>query len=259
MSDAVRPAATVVLIRDTPSGVEAWLLRRVRQMAFAPGMTVFPGGRVDELDGAGGVPWAGGEPDQVATRMGSSAALVRASMVAAVRETFEEAGVLLTRPPHAVSDSRDAGWLEARRRRVEAGELPFVRLLDELGLAVDATLIRAWARWITPAGEARRYDTVFYVAALPSGAQARAETSEAEHAQWIRPADALAEHLAGSRPMLAPTVVTLSELADFTRVDDVLVAAQRRSLTPIRPHIETGQDGIRSAVLPDGRAFAMPP
>ena len=102
-------------------------------------------------------------------RFGCEVSDARASTVAAIRETFEETGVLLTRPPHDVVSDVDAGLLADRRRQVEAHEVAFTALLDELGLAVDADLIRPWAHWIAPAAEPRRYDTFFYVAALPSG------------------------------------------------------------------------------------------
>ena len=252
-SVTARPAATVALLRDAATGFEVWLMRRVAQMAFAAGMTVFPGGRVEPQDRVADVPWIGRAP---ASRHPASAAEARAAMIAAVRETFEETGVLLTRPPHAEVDD-DGGRLTDERRRVEAGELPFGRLLAGRGLAVDAGLIRPWARWITPALESRRYDTWFYVAALPTGSHARMVTSEAHQADWLRPADALAEHQAGRRPMLPPTVVTLQELAGFGRVDDVLAAAEGRPLDPVEPHIGVAADGGRAVILPDGRAFRL--
>lgn len=256
---SARPAASVILLRDAPGGIQAWLLRRVQRMAFAAGMTVFPGGRVDERDGAPGLPWAGDDPGRSAARLAVPTATVRASMVAAVRETFEETGVLLTRPPYASSDDAEATrWLRGRRREVEAGQRAFADLLSELGLAVDAALIRPWARWITPAQEGRRYDTVFYVAALPIGADAQPGTTEAEQAQWLRPPDALAQYAAGHRPMLAPTVVTLGELAAFDRVEDVLAAANARSLDAVRPTVAVGPDGAQTVVLPDGRTFHRP-
>ena len=266
---AARPAATVVLLRDAVAGVEVWLLRRVSAMAFAPGASVFPGGRVDPADGVGdgtadggadgaaGVSWAGDDPAATAGRFGCSAGEARASVMAAIRETFEETGVLLTRPPYDVVSDSGARDLAARRRRVEAHELAFTALLDELGVAVDADLIRPWARWITPAAEPRRYDTFFYVAALPPGATAHAETSEAVEARWISPADALAEHARGDRPMLPPTVVTLRELAGFSSVAAVLAASTTRSLAVVEPDFVT-VDGRLQVRLPDGRLFPVP-
>lgn len=256
-TELTRPAATVVLLRDTSAGVETWLMRRVREMAFAAGMTVFPGGRVDERDGTADVPWAGDQPDRLALRLGVPATLVRATLVAAARETFEETGVLLTRPAHVAPPDLDAGWLGHRRHQVEAGQLAFAALLVELRLAIDAELIRAWARWITPEPERRRYDTFFYVAALPAGAQAHPETREADQAQWIRPAEALADYAAGRRPMLPPTVVVLRELTGFARTGDVLAAAAGRALEPIHPRMDVRSDGVRTVTLPDGERFEL--
>ena len=258
----VRPAATVILLRDAgdqmgPRGIEVWLLRRVSAMAFAAGASVFPGGRVDAADGSGLVAWAGADPAAVAARFGCAVSAARASMVAAIRETFEETGVLLTRPAHDVVSDADADLLAERRRQVEAHELAFTALLDELGLAVDADLIRPWARWITPSAEPRRYDTFFYVGALPSGATAHAETSEAIEAGWITPADALAEHSRGERPMLPPTVFALRELVGFHSVAAVMVASLDRSLVAVEPEFVT-VDGRRQVRLPDGQLFPVP-
>lgn len=265
MTAPVRPAATVILLRDAVSdpgsdssgGVEVWLLRRVKAMAFAAGASVFPGGRVDAVDGSGDVAWAGADPARTAERFGCEVSDARASTVAAIRETFEETGVLLTRPPHDVVSDVDAGLLADRRRQVEAHEVAFTALLDELGLAVDADLIRPWAHWITPAAEPRRYDTFFYVAALPSGATAHAETTEAIEAGWITPAEALAEHARGERPMLPPTVVALREMIEFPSVDAVLEGSSGRSLAVVEPEFVT-IDGRLQIRLPDGQLFPVP-
>lgn len=261
----VRAAATVVLLRDAAGGLEVWLLRRVRGLAFAGGASVFAGGRVDDADHGevAGLPVSGEHAARLADRLGCSVADARASTVAAIRETFEETGVLLTRPVGAVGadvgTAADGRWLRDQRRRVEAHERSFSSVLTELEVAVDADLIRAWARWITPVGEPRRYDTAFYVAALPRGATAHPETTEASDAGWIAPAAALAEYKRGERPMLAPTVVTLGELTAFTRVHDVLAAADARSLTPVEPELVNVEGGVTTVRLPDGRHFPRLP
>lgn len=265
MTAPAKPAATVILLRDSVhdpardgnGGIEVWLLRRVRAMAFAAGASVFPGGRVDAADGSDEVAWAGADPARTAERFGCALSEARASTVAAIRETFEETGVLLTRPPHDVVSDADAGLLAERRRQVEAHERAFTALLDELGLAVDADLIRPWAHWITPPAEPRRYDTFFYVAAMPTGATAHAETSEAIEAGWISPAEALAEHARGERPMLPPTVVALRELAEFRSVGAVLAASLERSLAVIEPEFVTLDDRLQIR-LPDGQLFPVP-
>jgi 8-oxo-dGTP pyrophosphatase MutT (NUDIX family) len=247
-------AATVILLRDATAGLEVWLLRRVRALAFAGGASVFPGGRVDPADFDDCADFDGCAGSAAAIRFGCSPGEARALTMAAIRETFEETGVLLTRPVLAAAP--DERGRQDLRRRVEAHELTFAAALTSLDSAVDAELIRPWARWITPAGERRRYDTHFYVAALPAGATAYPETTEASDARWITPAAALAEHERGERPMLPPTLVVLSELTAFERVPDVLAASDARTLAPVEPGLVT-TDGVVEAVLPDGRRFPL--
>ncbi len=191
-----------MLLRDgapgSPSpGVEVWALTRASGMAFAAGMTTFPGGKVDAEDGDG--PWPGLDAEQVAevaARFSCDRPLARSLLVAAIRELFEETGVLFTSPP---------GDLLAQRGAIERGELAFSAVLDAHGLALDASGVLPWARWVTPEGEARRYDTRFFVAALPPGAQAQDLTTEASVAGWVPVRVALAEAAAGTRRLLPPT------------------------------------------------------
>lgn len=247
MTDVViRDAATVVLLRNGADGVEAWLLTRVSQMAFAAGMTVFPGGRVEAADA--GLPFTGDACAAVAARFGCTEASARALVGGAVRETFEETGVLLTTPPAALGHAR---------ADVEAGRVSFGELLREHGLAIDPEGLRPWARWVTPAGEVRRYDTRFFVGALPPGAEAQDVTSESSAASWIGVGAALEEVQRGERMMLPPTMVTLASLAGFATVAEALAAAPARSVEPVRPTIRV-TDADVVAVLPDGTSFAMP-
>lgn len=225
----MRDASTVALLRDGRRGVEAWLLTRVAHLAFAAGMTVFPGGRVEPGDAD--LPWAAAPP--------ADAALVGA----AVRETFEETGVLLGVPRLD---------LRADRADVEAGRTPFGALLRSHGVVIDASGLHPWARWITPEAEARRYDTRFFVAALPPGTEPAAVTGEAVRAGWVSVGEALAQRERGERRMLPPTIMTLRSIAPFPAVADVLAAASGRSLEPVRARIENGQ-----VVLPGGERFAL--
>jgi 8-oxo-dGTP pyrophosphatase MutT (NUDIX family) len=228
-SRGVRDASTVVVLRDSACGIEAWLLTRVAHLAFAAGMTVFPGGRVEPGDAE--LPWAGAPPAEPAL------------VGAAVRETFEETGVLLGVP------QLDLG---AERADVEAGRTPFGALLRSHGAAIDPSGLRPWARWITPEAEARRYDTRFFVAALPDGQEPAAVTGEAVRARWVPVAEALAQWERGERRMLPPTIMTLRSVAPFPGVADVLAAAPGRSLEPVRARVENGQ-----VVLPSGERFAL--
>src|SRR5438045_1846059 len=155
----IRDAATVVLLRDGAIGIETWMLTRSREMVFAAGKTVFPGGRVDDADGD--LPFADNTDDDIAElaeRFRTDPDAARRLVGAAVRETYEETGVLLTIP---------RADLAASRSDVEDGRVAFGDLLREHGLAVDGSCLRPWSRWVTPPGESRRYDTRFFIAALP--------------------------------------------------------------------------------------------
>jgi len=242
----VRDAATVVLLRDGAAGIEAWLLTRAAAMVFAAGMSVFPGGRVDSEDAA--LPIAGGDLDEMALRFGCDRAAATALVGAGVRETFEETGVLLSVP------SAD---LSGARADVELGRVGFGDLLAANGLAVDGASLRPWARWVTPPNEVRRYDTHFFVAALPPAAVAQDVTSESSAASWVPVALALEDSREGRRGLMPPTLATLTSLLEFATVADVLAAAPARDLAPVRPRVHI--DGDRVAIeLPDGTRIPMP-
>jgi 8-oxo-dGTP pyrophosphatase MutT (NUDIX family) len=245
-----RPAASVILLRDGPHGVEAWLMRRVVGMAFAGGMTVFPGGRVDASDADSRIKTVGGDVAALARRLGESAEDARAALVAAARELFEETGVMLCRPTPSI-ETRDL------RRQLEDRVLSFADVLGEVGGVLDFDALRPWARWVTPESEPRRYDTHFYLAALPDGAEADDDTSEASAAHWLGVRAALAEAASGTRLMLPPTLVMLRDLAAFDTVQGALDAAPTRPLKAVRPVLEAGQSGLL-ARLPDGSTLPMP-
>ncbi len=242
----IRPAATVVLLRDAPSGIEAWLLTRVTNMVFAAGMSVFPGGRVDDADAD--LPMAGGDFAAMSGRFGCSESAARGYVGAAVRETFEETGVLLTVP------SAD---LSGARTDVEAGRVSFGDLLRDHGLAVDAEALHPWSRWITPPGERRRYDTHFFIGALPPGAEAQDVTTESSSAGWVRIGEALDQAQRGERMLLPPTVMTLASLVDFPTVAEAVATAGARPLDPVQPTIYVDGDAV-VAELTDGTSFRLP-
>jgi 8-oxo-dGTP pyrophosphatase MutT (NUDIX family) len=242
----IRDAASVLLLRDGTAGIEVWLLTRVRQMVFAAGMSVFPGGRVDERDTD--LPWVGPPPAWFATRFGCDEALARSLVGAAARETFEETALLLTVPNASLPEAR---------ADVEAGRLHFGVLLRENGLAIDASAVHPWARWITPAGEPRRYDTRFFVAAALAHAQLQDVTTESSVAGWMPVHEALAEHARGDRLMLPPTVANLTSLQAYATVSEALEAADSRSVDPVAPVLHRRAD--RTYVeLPDGTIVPLP-
>lgn len=247
----IRDAATVLLLRDAADGVEVYLLRRVRGMPFAGGMTAYPGGGVDPRDADVDVGWTGPPPADWAHAFGCPEPLARALVCAAVRETFEESGVLLAAPPDGeVVVADDETW-EGHRRALLAREISLAGLLAATDLRLRADLLRPWAHWVTPPGESRRYDTRFFAAALPADVSPRDVSGEADEAVWISPAQALAELEQGTRPMLTPTRHTLAAVAEHATVAEVLAAAPRGAVGTVRPVLE--RDGEHDVVvLPDG-------
>jgi 8-oxo-dGTP pyrophosphatase MutT (NUDIX family) len=243
------PAATVVLLRDGAAGLETLLMRRPATMAFAPGMHVFPGGRVDpEQDGRcpvrGSVPsgdW--GEPR-----------LARAIVAAAVRETFEEAGVLIAVDRSGRLAGPDGGWAADRAASERAGGFPEV--LARRRLHLDADLLVPVAHWITPEVETRRFDTRFLAAALPAGQVVDPHETETDLTVWVAPSDALAAHGRGAMPMLPPTVVVLAELARHRSVGDALAWARSHQVVPLMPRAVL-EDGALTWVLVHGVTGAV--
>jgi 8-oxo-dGTP pyrophosphatase MutT (NUDIX family) len=246
-----RDAATVVVLRDHDRyGLQAFMLRRVASMAFAPGAYVFPGGSVDPRDGDATVAWSGPSPAEWGEAFAAGETLARELVCAAVRETFEETLVLLAGPTEAtvVDDTRGDGW-EADRRALLDRSLSFAEFLDRRDLVLRSDLLRPWAHWITPVIEPKRYDTRFFVAAMPEGQRARDVSTESDHATWVRPAEAVERAQAGDWFLLPPTMATLTELAGFDTVADVLAAP--RTITTFAPQAEI-IDGEAWLVVPDG-------
>jgi 8-oxo-dGTP pyrophosphatase MutT (NUDIX family) len=186
---------------------------------------------------------------QWAAWLGCDEPLARALVCAAVRETFEESGVLLAGPDeHAVVD--DATRYHAARAALVARELSMAQFLTDARLVLRADLLRPWANWVTPEGEPRRYDTRFLLAALPVGQQADGVTSEAADADWQTPRAALDDWQAGRRWLLPPTWYTLAELSSLGSVADALHASSGRTIDKVMPRVIRDPDGLR-VVLPD--------
>jgi 8-oxo-dGTP pyrophosphatase MutT (NUDIX family) len=252
-----RDAATVVVLRDhSEHGLQAFMLRRVSSMAFAPGAYVFPGGSVDPRDGDTAVGWAGPPPAVWGEAFGADDTLARELVCAAVRETFEESLVLLAGPTagSVVDDTRGAEW-EADRQRLLDRSQSLAEFLDRRGLVLRSDLLRPWAHWITPAIEPKRYDTRFFVAAIPEGQRAGDVSTEADRVSWLRPADAVERARAGQLFMLPPTVATLAELAQYDSVADVLAA--QREIVVHEPKADI-IDGKAYLILPEDAARYYP-
>ncbi|MDQ0750229.1 8-oxo-dGTP pyrophosphatase MutT (NUDIX family) [Streptomyces africanus] len=229
-----RRAATVMLLKDTGTGPAVHMLRRRASMAFAGGAYAYPGGGVDPRDDDHQVRWAGPTRAWWADRLGVDEATAQAIVCAAVRETYEEAGVLLAgeTPDSVVGDTTGADW-EADRAALVDRDLSFAEFLDRRGLVLRSDLLGAWTRWITPEFEARRYDTWFFVAALPEGQRTRNASTEADHAVWIAPGEAAAGYDTGELLMMPPTIATLRQLTAYESAAQALAAAPARDLTPV--------------------------
>ncbi|MEV5005656.1 MULTISPECIES: NUDIX hydrolase [unclassified Streptomyces] len=231
---APKRAATVMLLKETGSGPAVHMLRRRASMAFAGGAYAYPGGGVDPRDDDHHVRWAGPSRAWWADRLGVDEKAAQAIVCAAVRETYEEAGVLLAGPDadSVVGDTTGADW-EADRAALVARELSFAEFLDRRGLVLRSDLLGAWTRWITPEFESRRYDTWFFVAALPEGQRTRNASTEADRTVWIAPAEAAAGYDRGELLMMPPTIATLRQLVPCGSPAEALTAARSRDLTPV--------------------------
>ncbi|GAA3040258.1 NUDIX hydrolase [Streptomyces glomeratus] len=237
-------AATVMLLRDTDGAPAVHMLRRRASMAFAGGAYAYPGGGVDPRDHDRRIGWAGPTRAWWAGRLGVDETSAQAIVCAAVRETYEEAGVLLAgpTPETVVGDTTGEDW-EADRASLVARDLSFAEFLDRRGLVLRSDLLGAWTRWITPEFEPRRYDTWFFVAALPEGQRTRNASTEADRTVWIRPRDAADSYDKGELLMMPPTIATLRQLVPYATAADALKAAPGRDLAPVlaRAHLEDGQ------------------
>ncbi|MEU8299364.1 NUDIX hydrolase [Micromonospora sp. NPDC048909] len=246
-----RVAATVLLLRPADGDFEVYLIRRVAAMAFG-GMYAFPGGGVDRSDSQAHLGWAGPTPADWGGRLGLAPDAAQAVVCAAGREVFEEAGVLLAGADAAsvVGDVSGDDW-EAARVALEQHRGGFADLLAARGLTLRSDLLLPWSRWITPEFEPRRFDTYFFVALLPEGQRTRNVSGEADHALWIRPAQARDRAEAGELTMLPPTLVTLAQVAAAGDLAGVVrAAATRDAATPVTPRLELSPDGEPRFLLP---------
>ena len=236
--------------------MEVFVLRRAAASVFAAGMYVFPGGRVDEADGAASIAaHCDGLDDPTASaRLGIDAGGL-AFWVAAVRECFEEAGVLLARR----DDGGEVTVADADRRAVHAGELSMEELCRRDGLQLDLGAIRYVAHWVTPVGESpRRFDTRFFLAASPAGQEGAHDDTELEHSMWVNPGEAIAQAEARSLLMLPPTIGVLRLIAGCSSADEALAIADAIGAPPrIEPRLRRDESGrITGVALPDDPDYA---
>jgi 8-oxo-dGTP pyrophosphatase MutT (NUDIX family) len=230
-----------VLLRDVDASLEVLLLRRNRRAGFVPGMYVFPGGRVDasDADPAALSRLDDLTPDAAANRLDLRDAIppAIAYYLAAVREAFEETGILVgsledgSAPPTAAADPA----VDRVRDQLMESRIKFADALARMQCRMAGAALHYFAHWITPLREPRRFDTRFFAARVEAGATPIVDPREMTDARWLAPAQALEEHFRGHLPMILPTVQTLQRLSTFSAVADALDAFAIESVVTILP------------------------
>ncbi|HZR82605.1 MAG TPA: NUDIX hydrolase [Candidatus Binatia bacterium] len=248
--DAVRliEAASVILLRDGPSGLETFAVVRHRKSSTFAGMLVFPGGQVDAADASAAIHarCADLAPAEAARRLAlAPPERAMAQYVAGLRELFEEAGVLLAR--------RDGRWIDPGglgdhdlsrvRAALHGAETDLAALCEELSLELAPGELDFFAHWITPEGIPTRFDTRFFLAPLPPSQEARHDGRETSAGEWLTPADALARYRRGEAQLVPPTFMLLSELSQLGDVASARAAARTRDVMTILPRCYSEESG----------------
>ena len=246
------PAATVILLRDGEISPEVLMLERHARSDFLPDMYVFPGGRVEEQDRQLADRVAGVDAVSAAARIGTvppDEAL--GFFVAAIRETFEECGVLLARRRgHSeLLDADGAAKLSLHRLDVQKGRTPFREIVEAQDLELAADRLAVHGHWTTPEAVPRRFDTLFFAAVAPTGQQAAHDGVEATDCVWLRPEDALEQMAAGERSIIFPTACNLETLSGFRSAEEALEASHQRPLVVVLPKL-VEEDGVRRLRIP---------
>lgn len=249
MTDTAIPAATVLLLRDEPA-FEVLMVERHVDIGFAGGALVFPGGRIDPGDR---------NPAWAEHSAGADPAMIAAE-VAAIREAFEETGILIARE----SGARDAPLIDGARAEalhdwravVEADDAQFLDMIRREGLSLACDRLCLFAHWIAPPGLHRRFDTLFFAAACPPDQAARADGNEATEALWISPHQAAAARERGERKIIFPTLCNLHLLGESGSASEVFASARARSIEAVQPRIET-RGGALWLTIPDGLGYPV--
>lgn len=243
------PAATVTLVRDSDDGLEVLMLQRNLRSGFMPGMFLFPGGALDESDSSReAYACCAGLDEAAANRILGVAGGGLAYWVAAVRESFEEAGILLARDARgamlALDEAARIERFRAYRRDLNRGACDFAAVIAAENLRIAAGDLVYFSHWITPHGAPRRYDTRFFVARAPEAQDALHDDLETIAFRWIHPAAALAAHARGEFNMRTPTLKTLELFAQYPDADSLIVAMRElKEIPAILPRI--AEDGRR--------------
>lgn len=248
------PAATIMLLREGSASPEVLMLERHAKSEFLPDLYVFPGGRVDpgdhELaDRVGGLTAA--DATKLATSVDPGAAL--AFFVAAIRETFEEAGVLLARRrgERALVSGALAAEVSAHRLSIQDGTTPLREIVESYDLELAADQLSVHGHWITPEIVPRRFDTLFFTAVAPRDHEAAHDGVESTDHVWIRPDDAIAQAKRKQRQMIFPTLANLQTIAGFPSVDQAIESSRQRKVVPILPTLAGEGKDRRLVISPD--------
>ena len=254
----IRPASTAIVLREAGAAgaFEVLMVRRNRSVAFMGGAYVFPGGRVDDGDAVTSADAVRGVEglDQVARCADLSRDDEAAFRVAAIRELFEEAGLLLARRDGRLVDAPTA----ARLRTLLAKDAPFPQFAAAHGLRLALDAVMPFAHWVTPPVEIRRFDTRFLMARLPAGQQASHDEGETTALEWMRPAEAVARGARGEILLPPPTWTTLKRLDRFASVDDAWQWAATTPIVRIQPGFSR-EGGVTTLMLPGDPTYPLPP
>jgi 8-oxo-dGTP pyrophosphatase MutT (NUDIX family) len=246
--DQLRPAATILLLRDT-SALEVLMIARADYVGFAGGALVFPGGKVEESDADPAwrehAPGLSGDP------------IVGAGQIAAIREAFEETGLILAYGADGcIVDDSVAATLAAARPEVEANDSIFRSLIADHGLKLAVDRLQLFAHWTPPLRVHKRYDTLFFIARAPERQTVREDGYEATEAIWTTPAAALDARIAGVRKVMFPTAANLSLLGLAANVDDACARARARPIRRVTPELQTA-DGEAFLVIPEDLGYPV--
>ncbi|HEY0437732.1 MAG TPA: NUDIX hydrolase, partial [Phenylobacterium sp.] len=238
----IKAAATILLLRDEPA-FEVLMVKRHHQIDFASGALVFPGGKTHAGDhdpnwDAHTVAWEAHDPEQ------------RALRIAAIREVFEEAGILLARRRDGQPMSGEACPMDVRQA-VDAGRTRFIDVVASLDAYLDLDALTVFARWVTPAIVPKRFDTWFYAVTAPAEQVAACDGRETVDAEWIAPSEALRLAAEGQRKVIFPTRMNLQLLAEAASGPDAVVRAQARTLVTVQPKVVQKEGGRYLALPPD--------
>ena len=241
----IRPAATIIVVREAQTSFEIFMLKRTARASFASGMFVFPGGRVDGDDHLHKYDsFRFGPTEEQAAQVSALGHEWRGYWVAAIRETFEEAGLLLAyRDDSIVSfeDDHVHQRFDAFRKPLHAGSVSLLDICQQENLKLAVDQVHFYNRFITPSGRPRRFDTRFFIAAAPESQRGRHDASETVDSIWITPEEALERNRAREFDLMNVTRMQLEWLADFKNKQEVLqMASAQQDFVVRRPILPPG-------------------